>query len=264
MKLAMLDSGEELLPDPTRVILRLFLPGEEAREGHPRVADVVARLFERPPDADAASAASILERFATRTGDLKAALLDHAAAVSPHADRYDELSEDERLLLGATFSAEYAVEGAALCNPSVVPHPDQTGLKRGELRVAVSLRSIGEGHISSVGFVSAVIGPGRAWAFGPRNLPLVPGSARRGAMDAGALHRRPRAAPPPRRRTLRRRRATPRRPFHHARTWRRRSRPCRRSFSGGTTPRRTSRRCEPGLHRVLAVVPRVDASSRSA
>jgi predicted GH43/DUF377 family glycosyl hydrolase len=93
--------------------------------------------------------------------------------VSPHADRWDELSEDERLLLGATFSAEYAIEGAALCNPSAVPHPDQSGLEPGQLRVAVSLRSIGEGHVSSIGFVSAVIGPGRSWAFGPRTLPLT-------------------------------------------------------------------------------------------
>ncbi len=170
----MLDAGVELLPDPSRVILRLFLPGEEARDGHPRVGDVVARLFERPPDKDATSAARILDSFGDRIASLKDELLDHAAAVSPHADRYDELTEDERILLGATFSAEYAVEGAALCNPSAVAHPDQTGLKKGQLRIAVSLRSIGEGHVSSITFISAIVGPGRRWEFGERTMPLIP------------------------------------------------------------------------------------------
>ncbi len=170
----MLDSGATLGPDPSRVILRLFLPGEEARDGHPRVSDVVARLFERPNDEDASSATSILDSFGQRTFDLKAVLLDHAMAVSPHADRWDDLTEDERLLLGATFSAEYAIEGAALCNPSATPHPDQGGLEPGQLRVAVSLRSVGEGHVSSISFVSAIIGPGRTWTFGDRTLPLTP------------------------------------------------------------------------------------------
>lgn len=170
----MLDSGQELVPDPSRVILRLFLPGEEARDGHPRVSDVVARLFERPAEADAESAQRVLESFGHRTGSLKEVLLDHSAAVSPHADRWEDLSEDERLLLGATFSAEHAIEGAALCNPSAVPHPDQSGVEPGGLRVAVALRSIGEGHISSISFVSATIGADRSWEFGPRTLPLTP------------------------------------------------------------------------------------------
>src|SRR5512143_291288 len=114
MNAQMQDAGAELHPDPSRVILRLFLPGEEARDGHPRVSDVVARLFERPQATDAESAQRILDSFGSRTANLKAVLLDHAAAVSPHTDRWNDLSDDERLLLGATFSAEYAVEAAAL------------------------------------------------------------------------------------------------------------------------------------------------------
>jgi predicted GH43/DUF377 family glycosyl hydrolase len=174
MTARMLDAGARLGPDPSRVILRLFLPGEEARDGHPRVSDVVTRLFDRPNGTDAISAQAILDSFGNRTVDLKAVLLDHAAAVSPHTDRWDELNEDERILLGATFSAEYAIEGAALCNPSATPHPDQSGLEPGQLRVAVSLRSIGEGHVSSISFVSAIIGPGRTWTFGERTMPLTP------------------------------------------------------------------------------------------
>ncbi|HOW00781.1 MAG TPA: glycoside hydrolase family 130 protein, partial [Rhodoglobus sp.] len=76
-------------------------------------------------------------------------------------------------VMGGTVTNEYSVEGAALCNPSIAPHPDQTGLLDGQLRVVVSLRQIGEGHISSLGFVTGVIGPGESFTFASRHTPLV-------------------------------------------------------------------------------------------
>ncbi len=76
---------------------------------------------------------------------------------------------------GCLFTAEYATEAAALCNPSAVAHPDQSGLGPGQLRVAVSLRAIGEGHVSSIAFCVAVIGPGPNWSFTSRELPVVAG-----------------------------------------------------------------------------------------
>jgi hypothetical protein len=87
------------------------------------------------------------------------------------------MSQARSLVLGASFTAEYAVEGAALCNPSAVLHPDQSGLASGQARIAISLRGIGEGHISSVGFTSAIAGPGPTWTFEPRSLPIVAGSS---------------------------------------------------------------------------------------
>ena len=60
-------------------------------------------------------------------------------------------------LLGAAFTSEYAIEGAALCNPSIVAHPDQTGTAAGSLRFVMSVRGIGEGHRSSIGFRTGVI-----------------------------------------------------------------------------------------------------------
>ena len=68
-----------------------------------------------------------------------------------------ELSETRRLLLGATFTNEYAIEGAALCNPSMVAHPDQTGVPAGSLRFVMSVRAIGEGHRSSIEFRTGVV-----------------------------------------------------------------------------------------------------------
>src|SRR5690606_21027053 len=62
------------------------------------------------------------------------------------------LSEERKLLIGAYFTQEYALEAAALFNPSLVPHPEQEGLAPGELRFVLSLRAAGEGHISCITF----------------------------------------------------------------------------------------------------------------
>jgi predicted GH43/DUF377 family glycosyl hydrolase len=75
-----------------------------------------------------------------------------------HIERPEDLSEDRRMLIGAYFSHEYSIEAAALNNPSIVPAPDQSGLEPGELRFVMSLRAVGEGHISCIEFRSGVIG----------------------------------------------------------------------------------------------------------
>ena len=68
-----------------------------------------------------------------------------------------ELSKVKRLLLGSYFTCEYSLEAAALFNPSIVPHHDQSGLAAGALRFIMSLRATGEGHISSIEFRTGVI-----------------------------------------------------------------------------------------------------------
>ena len=72
------------------------------------------------------------------------------------------LSDNRCLLLGAYFTGEYALESAALFNPSIVPHPDQANLNEGDLRFILSLRAVGEGHISSIEFRSGVLRNNRA------------------------------------------------------------------------------------------------------
>ena len=67
------------------------------------------------------------------------------------------MSADRRLLIGAYFTHEYAVEAAALFNPSIVPAPDQSGLASGAKRFVMSLRAVGEGHLSSIEFRSGVL-----------------------------------------------------------------------------------------------------------
>jgi predicted GH43/DUF377 family glycosyl hydrolase len=67
------------------------------------------------------------------------------------------ISDERKLLIGAYFTQEYSLESAAIFNPSIVPHPDQSNLKQGELRFIMSLRATGEGHISSIVFREGMI-----------------------------------------------------------------------------------------------------------
>ena len=71
--------------------------------------------------------------------------------------RYQEISRESLQLLGAYSTRQYATEGAALTNPSIIFHPDQTGLSLGQTRVALSLRAVGEGHLSSIVFVTVIL-----------------------------------------------------------------------------------------------------------
>ena len=60
-------------------------------------------------------------------------------------------------MVGAYFLHEYSFEAAALFNPSIVTHPDQTGAPAGGCRFILSLRAVGEGHISSLTFRTGII-----------------------------------------------------------------------------------------------------------
>jgi len=162
----------ELHPDPARVVARLFLPGEELQLANSRAGQVVARVMSLPEPEVERLADALLRDFGGRHHNYRALLQRHASIVSAHIEDA-QLTPARTLVLGASFTAEYATEAAGLCNPSAVPHPDQHGLAAGQIRAAVSLRSIGEGHISSIAFCSAVLGPGPRWTFEPRPLPAV-------------------------------------------------------------------------------------------
>jgi predicted GH43/DUF377 family glycosyl hydrolase len=161
-----------LRPDPARVVARLFLPGEELHRARSRASQVVGRVMSLADDEVERLAAGLLRDFGGRHDNYPELLRQHASIVSAHLEEARELTAARTLLLGATFTAEYATEAAALCNPSAVLGPDQGGLRAGQARVALSLRGIGEGHISSIGFCTAVVGPGAQWSFEPRLLPV--------------------------------------------------------------------------------------------
>lgn len=167
--------------DPSRVIDRLFLPGEETHTAHSRMVPIIERVRAIPMDEVDAVAEAIVADFATKQPEAASVLLSNAAAVASRVKGNHDLTEAQLYVVGSAFTAQYAVEGAALCNPSAVEHPSQAGLGDGELRVAVSLRCIGEGHTSSIGFAEAVIGADDTWTFGERATPLVRGEVAPGA-----------------------------------------------------------------------------------
>jgi predicted GH43/DUF377 family glycosyl hydrolase len=159
--------------DPGRVVTRLFLPGESPASSEARVDAVVARVLALPADVLRATAESAVADFGVRHGDPEEILITHAEAVLERDALPGRLSRAQEIVIGSVFTADYAVEGAALCNPSAVVHPSQAGLGPDDLRVAVSLRCIGEGHVSSVGFAEAVITADGSWTFAERAGPLM-------------------------------------------------------------------------------------------
>ena len=151
-------SPQRLEPDPSRVITRLFVPGQEGFEHQDsRAGAVLERILALDEEEVRTSLDDVLTRFDRRHRDLGSVFRSHARELADRLDAEAELSDARMMLLGATFTNEYAIEGAALCNPSMVAHPDQTGAPAGSLRFVMSVRSIGEGHISSIGFRTGVI-----------------------------------------------------------------------------------------------------------
>jgi predicted GH43/DUF377 family glycosyl hydrolase len=150
---------ERLTANPARVITRLFVPGQEGfeQQHQSRTGAVLGRILALDEEQVRASLDDVVTRFNERHRDLAGTFRRHASELADRLDPVRDLSEARKLLLGATFTSEYAIEGAALCNPSMVAHPDQTDLDAGSLRFVMSVRGIGEGHLSSIGFRTGVI-----------------------------------------------------------------------------------------------------------
>jgi predicted GH43/DUF377 family glycosyl hydrolase len=173
-----------MAPDDRRVVIKLFVPGEDAQLAQNRTSRLIERILQLDEDEIARLLDDVLARFADRHHDVLAVFQHHYDLVSHRVPAEIELSPAARTLIGAYFSHEFSVEAAALCNPSMVPHPDQDELQPGQLRAAISLRQIGEGHISSIGFCTAILGPGDRLEVEERTGPLMIGPR------TGARHRR--------------------------------------------------------------------------
>ncbi len=140
-----------LRPDPSRVVSLIFLPGQEmATSGESRSAAVLDRILALSDEEVHETLAATIETFADRHRDLGAMWDAHFSLVAHRLEGTGPLSVERRRLIGAYFTKEYAVEGAALFNPSMVEHPDQSDLEDGSTRFLMSLRAVGEGHLSSI------------------------------------------------------------------------------------------------------------------
>ena len=153
-----------LWADPARVVVRPFhIPIEAASStGRPgrvrRIVDAVLALDEEMAEIELEL---VLRDFEARHWQTRSVFMSRYAQIE-QALALDtaEISEIKQQLIGAYFCHEYSYAAAALMNPSVIPHPDQSGLSNGAVRIAMSLRAVGEGHISSVSFREGILGPG--------------------------------------------------------------------------------------------------------
>jgi predicted GH43/DUF377 family glycosyl hydrolase len=145
--------------DPRRVLANLFVPGHElVKDQESRATGVLGRILALPEESVVATLAEVRAAYDGRHRDLPSTFAEHYAQIAHRIPDGPPLSPERKALIGAVFTHEFSIEGAALFNPSVVAHPDQRGLARGECRFVLSLRAVGEGHLSSVEFRTGVMG----------------------------------------------------------------------------------------------------------
>lgn len=141
-----------LAPDSSRVVLRKFIPNPESR-----TSSIIGRINSLSEKEITHNLKAVVSRFSKRHLHTEETLLAHYESVKSFFDTDYDVSAARKLMIGAYFTQEYAFESAALFNPSIVSHPDQSGLPAGSVRFIMSLRATGEGHISSLTFRAGVI-----------------------------------------------------------------------------------------------------------
>ncbi len=169
------------------MVVRPFKPAVEPRDlnltDKTRANHIVDRVLALDPDVAAAQLADVLENFQGRHRNLLATFEARADEMEDAFADHHAFTKVQRQLVGAYFLNEYSFEASALFNPSIVAHPDQSGAPEGGLRFILSLRAVGEGHISSLTFRSGsiardgsvTIDPSARLASMPRVERWVPG-----------------------------------------------------------------------------------------
>lgn len=148
-----------LTADPARVVVRPFHLAWQSSGGAPsrtqRIVNAVLAMSEREV-ADRLT--HVLIGFEARHWQTRRVFMTRFREIAALLKLDEAGIGDERCqLIGAYFCHEYSYAAAALMNPSVVPHPDQSGMSRGSMRIVLSLRAVGEGHISSIAFREGII-----------------------------------------------------------------------------------------------------------
>ena len=143
-----------IVPDRSRVLLKNFVPGSVER-----IKAILGRIVKLSDQEAESTLAGVLKEFGSRHHDVQGMFDRRFDDLKPFLPSRYKPSSAMRRLIGSYFTCEYSLEAAALFNPSIVPHPDQTGVKAGSLRFILSLRATGEGHISSIEFRTGTIDP---------------------------------------------------------------------------------------------------------
>ncbi len=145
-----------LRPDPARVVIKPFVPAEDppgyVTQDRPRAQRIADRVLGLSGAELQCELARVLASLSDRYRDVETILIRRFRAVNGIIIGKCTVTHDQSLLIGAYFSEEYAFEAAALFNPSIAIHPNQSGATAGALRFILSLRGVGEGHVSSIAF----------------------------------------------------------------------------------------------------------------
>lgn len=168
-----------LRPDPARVVVRPFKPATEPRDLNPtdksRANHIVGRVLALDPETAANQLADVLENFQGRHRNLLEIFEARADEMEDVFATHAVFTQVQRQLIGAYFMHEYSFEASALFNPSIVSHPDQSDAPEGGRRFILSLRAVGEGHISSLTFRSgSVAADGRVTVDPTARLASIP------------------------------------------------------------------------------------------
>jgi predicted GH43/DUF377 family glycosyl hydrolase len=161
---------ERLSADPARVVLRPFhlawhAGGEEQSRSHKLALDILS-LTEAEAEVELAE---VMRDFAQRHWQTERIFDERFEQLKPDLDLHDAaVSQTKKRLIGAYFCHEYSYAAAALMNPSVVAAPDQSGIREGDVRFIMSMRAVGEGHISSVAFREGIVRNDGAFSLWPQ------------------------------------------------------------------------------------------------
>ena len=143
---------EKFLSQPARVITKFYLPGGENRIRH-----IIDRVISLSEDEVNVILEEVIAGFSTRHKNVWQIFRKNFDEVEIYLPANIKISDDRRALIGAYFTCEYSIQAAAFFNPSIVDHPNQRDVEKGERRVILSFRSTGEGHISSIEFRGGVL-----------------------------------------------------------------------------------------------------------
>ena len=155
------------------MLLRSFLPG-----GEPRARQIIELVRHLPAAEIDQSLQEVKERFVRHASQLDMMLAERFRQLRHLLPDGAELSVAQMLLIGGYFMNEYSLEAAALFNPSIVPHPDQTDVPDGSVRMIASLRGVGEGHISSIEFRTCMINEDGEISYQPTTGRVTSGKAK--------------------------------------------------------------------------------------
>ena len=145
-----------LVPDPSRVVIRPFHIAPEKKNN--RARRIVDAVLAMSPEACARQLGIVDHDFETRHWQTKNVYLKRYGQVMADLGLNPPISDAHKELIGAYFCHEYSYSAAAVMNPSIVPHVDQSGLlNKGDQKFILSLRTVGEGHISSIAFREGIL-----------------------------------------------------------------------------------------------------------